>query len=42
MFQIQDVVSRDFTVIYGSPGSGKTSVATKIADRVANRVMWKH
>jgi hypothetical protein len=37
---IQDVVARGFTAIYGPPGSGKTSVAAKFADRVANRVLW--
>jgi hypothetical protein len=37
---IQDVAARGFTAIYGPPGSGKTSVAAKLADRVANRVLW--
>lgn len=32
--------SRGFTAIYGSPGSGKTSVAAKLADKVANRILW--
>ena len=27
-------------MVYGPPGSGKTSVAAKLADRVANRVLW--
>ena len=40
MHIIQDVVARGFTAIYGPPGSGKTSVAAKLADRVANRVLW--
>ncbi|AET32890.1 hypothetical protein P186_1467 [Pyrobaculum ferrireducens] len=27
-------------MVYGPPGSGKTSVAAKLADKVANRVLW--
>jgi hypothetical protein len=40
MFIIQDAAARGFTAVYGPPGSGKTSVAAKLADKVANRVLW--
>jgi hypothetical protein len=40
VFIIQDVAARGFMVVYGPPGSGKTSVAAKLADKVANRVLW--
>jgi RecA-superfamily ATPases implicated in signal transduction len=40
VFVVQEVAARGFTVVYGPPGSGKTSVAAKIADKVANRVLW--
>lgn len=40
VFVLQEVSARGFTAIYGPPGSGKTSVAARIADRLANRVLW--
>jgi KaiC/GvpD/RAD55 family RecA-like ATPase len=40
VFIIQDAAARGFTAVYGPPGSGKTSVAAKLADKVANRVLW--
>ena len=40
MLIIQEVCARGFTAIYGPPGSGKTSVAARIADKVASKILW--
>lgn len=40
MAEILDIAKRGMSLIYGPPGSGKTSLALRVASRVADKVLW--
>ncbi|MGB9705159.1 MAG: RAD55 family ATPase, partial [Pyrobaculum sp.] len=40
MFEIAEVGTRGMTLIYGPPGSGKTSIAMRLASKIDGKVLW--
>ena len=40
MIELIEAAKEGLTLIYGPPGAGKTSIALRIADRLANRILW--
>ncbi|WP_333638672.1 RAD55 family ATPase [Pyrobaculum aerophilum] len=40
MAEILDIAKRGMSLIYGPPGSGKTSLALRVASRIADKVLW--